>query len=80
MVTRFYAGHTGANFLHHAAAFMAKNGRKYALGVFTGQCECVGVTHAGRYHAYQDFTRFGALYIYLSNLEWLAGFDRNSST
>ena len=43
-----------------SAAFVAQYRREYALGILTGQCERIGVTHAGGDVSHQHFSRLGA--------------------
>jgi hypothetical protein len=38
------------------------------------------MANTGGNHAHQYFAGFGAVYIDLGNLKWLAGFKGNSST
>ena len=73
-------GNTGnafTNRLYNAAAFMAKDGWKVALGILTREGKRIGVAYTGCDHFYPYFPCFRGHHVHLFNRQWLTGAPGN---
>jgi len=80
VIAHFERGDTLAHFHHNACALMAKDRRKYTLGVIARAGELIRVAQACGLYLYQNLAAFGAFQIDLHDLKRFSGFNGDGGT